>query len=123
MLEIALQGQPNRVWNQFTPNSVSANRVNKDDVVFPRKNYWYLKSKTWGQVAVGHNGMATFHLFDDADPTMTRNVDDAEGPPSFMSALLIRCNGQFIHNLRWTEVMRLQQLDARRRGAAIHHAL
>jgi hypothetical protein len=106
VLEIALQGQPNKEWNQFTPDSTSVNPVNKDDVVFPRKNYWYLKSKRLGQLAVGHNGMATFHLLDDADPTMARNVDDAEGPPIFMSAFLIRSNGQFINNLRWTEVMR-----------------
>jgi hypothetical protein len=106
LLEIALQSEPNREWNQFTPDSVSANPVNQDDAVFPRKNYWYLKSKRLGQVAVGHNGMATFHLLDDADPTMTRNVDDAEGPPIFMSAFLIRSDGRFVNNLRWTDVMR-----------------
>ena len=58
-----------------------------------RKSYWFLKSKQLGQVAVGLNGMATYHLLDDADPTMTRNVDDAEGPPIFMSAFFIRSNG------------------------------
>jgi hypothetical protein len=67
-----------------------------------RKSYWFLKSKQLGQVA----GMATCHLLDDADSTLTRNVDDAEGPPIFMSAFLIRSNGNFVNNLRWPDVLR-----------------
>lgn len=106
LLEIAVQGHPNREWNQFTSNSVSSNPLNKDGVAFPRKSYWFLKSMRLGQVAVGLNGMATYHLLDDADPTLSRNVDDAEGPPIFMSAFLIRSNGLFVNNLRWTDVIR-----------------
>jgi Gram-negative porin len=106
LLEIAVQGHPNREWNQFTSNSVSSNPNNKDDATFPRKSYWFLKSKTYGQIAIGLNGMATYHLLDDADPTLTRNVDDAEGPPIFMSAFLIRSNGLFVNNLRWVDVLR-----------------
>jgi porin-like protein len=106
LLEIAVQGHPNREWNQFTSNSVSSNPVNKDDAAFPRKSYWFLKSKTYGQIAIALNGMATFHLLDDTDPTMTRNIDDAEGPPIFMSAFLIRSNGNFVNKLTWPNILR-----------------
>ena len=85
---------------------MSSNPINKDDVAFVRKSYWYLKSKRLGRVAVGLNKMATYHLLDDADPTLSRNVDDAEGPPIFMSAFLIRSNGNFVNNLRWPDVLR-----------------
>lgn len=55
---------------------------------------------------MGLNGMATYHLLDDADPTMTRNIDDAEGPAIFQGAFLIRSNGNFVNNLRWSDVLR-----------------
>ena len=85
---------------------MSSNPINKDDVAFVRKSYWYLKSKRLGRVAVGLNKIASYHLLDDADPTLSRNVDDAEGPPIFMSAFLIRSNGNFVNNLRWPDVLR-----------------
>jgi hypothetical protein len=44
-------------------------------------------------------------MLDDADATLTRNVDDGEGPPIFISAFLIRCNGNFVNNLRWPDVL------------------
>ena len=106
LLEIAIQGHVANRWNQLTDSSVSPNPINRDDVTFVRKSNWYLKSKRLGQVAVGLNGMATYHLLDDADPTLTRNVDDAEGPPIFMSAFLIRSNGNFVSNLTWPNVLR-----------------
>ena len=106
LLEIAIQGHVANQWNQLTDSSVSPNPINRDDVTFVRKSNWYLKSKRLGQVAVGLNGMATYHLLDDADPTLTRNVDDAEGPPIFMSAFLIRSNGNFVNNLTWPNVLR-----------------
>ena len=103
---------------------VSSNPINKDDVAFVRKSYWYLKSKRLGQVAVGLNEMATYHLLDDADPTLSRNVDDAEGPPIFMSAFLIRSNGNFVNNLRWPDVLRgFNNSTPRRRRAAQQRAL
>ena len=35
--------------------------------VIVRKSNWFIKSKTYGQIAVGQNGTATYHLLDDAD--------------------------------------------------------
>jgi hypothetical protein len=37
---------------------------------------------------------------------MTRNIDDAEGPAIFQGAFLIRSNGNFVNNLRWSDVLR-----------------
>ncbi len=75
-----------------------------------RKSNWFLKSKTFGQVSVGLNGTATYHLLDDADPTLTRNVDDAEGAAIYMSAFQLRANGlpisPGIFPLRWTDALR-----------------
>ncbi len=106
LLEIAVQGHVSNQWNQFTDKSQSANPINGDYRQFVRKSYWFLKSKQFGQVAVGLNGMATYHLLDDADSTLTRNVDDAEGPPIFMSAFFIRSNGNLVNNLTWPNVLR-----------------
>jgi len=46
-LEIGLQGNPSSQFNQLLPN--------------------YIKSSRLGQIAVGLNGTATYHLLDDAD--------------------------------------------------------
>jgi predicted porin len=106
LLEIAVQGHVSSQWNQRTDWSSSSNPTNQDYKTFDRKSYWFIKSKRFGQVAVGLNGMATYHLLDDADPTLTRNVDDAEGPPIFMSNFFIRSNGNFVNNLRWPDILR-----------------
>ena len=43
-----------------------------------RKSSWFLKSKTYGKLTVGHDGSSTYHLLDDADFTNTRYYADAE---------------------------------------------
>jgi hypothetical protein len=50
--------------------------------------------------------MATYHLLDDADPTLTRNVNDIEGAGVFLAAFRLRHDGQYVGNLRWTDVLR-----------------
>jgi hypothetical protein len=50
--------------------------------------------------------MATYHLLDDADPTLTRNVNDVEGAGVFLAAFRLRHDGQYVGNLRWTDVLR-----------------
>ena len=101
-----MQTHVSNQWSQLTDKSFSGNPANEDDRQFVRKSYWFLKSKRFGQVAVGLNGMATYHLLDDADPTLTRNVDGAEGPPIFMSQFFIRSNGNFVNGLKWPDVLR-----------------
>ncbi len=109
-LEIGLQGHPQNQWNQAGPSSSNLNPNNGDNQLLVRKSYWYVKSNQLGQVAVGQNGTATYHLLDDADPTLTRNVDDAEGAAIYQSAFQLRHNGQPIGSptgpLRWNDALR-----------------
>ena len=94
VLEIGTQGHPSNQWNQNGPSSASANPNNQDNQLLVRKSNWFIKSKELGQVAVGLNGTATYHLLDDADPTLTRNVDDAEGAAIYQSGFFIRSGGR-----------------------------
>ena len=48
--------------------------------------------------------MATYHLLDDADPTLTRNVNDVEGVGVFLAAFKLRNDGA---------VYRRSQVDGR----------
>jgi predicted porin len=109
-LEIGVQGHPSNQWNQLSPNSANLNSSNGDNGLIVRKSNWFIKSKTFGQVAVGQNGTATYHLLDDADPLLTRNVDDAEGAAIFLSAFQLRSNGLALGGsnvpLRWTDILR-----------------
>lgn len=108
LLEIGVQGHPSNQWNQNSPSSSSSNPNNQDNQLLVRKSYWYVKSQEWGQVAVGQNGTATYHLLDDADFTLTRNVDDAEGAAIYLSQFQLRSNGLPIGSpaLRWTDALR-----------------
>jgi predicted porin len=110
ILEVGVQGNPSNQWNQRSPSSSSLNPANQNNALLIRKSNWYLKSKTYGQIAVGQNGTATYHLLDDADPLLTRNVDDAEGAAIFQSAFELRHNGNPIGGsnvpLRWTDALR-----------------
>jgi len=108
ILEIGLNGHPSNQWNQASPNSSNFNPNNLDNSLLVRKSNWYLKSKTYGQIAVGQNGTATYHLLDDADPLLTRNVNDAEGAAIFLSQFQLRHNGVAIGGtpLRWTDALR-----------------
>jgi predicted porin len=85
ILEIGVQGAPSNQWNQASSQSINLNPSNGNNALLIRKSNWFIKSKTFGQIAVGLNGTATYHLLDDADPLLTRNVDDAEGAAIFLS--------------------------------------
>ena len=90
ILEIGSRVSPSNQWNQLSPNSANLNPSNGDNGLIVRKSNWFIKSKTFGQVAVGQNGTATYHLLDDADPLLTRNVDDAEGAAIFCPRSILR---------------------------------
>jgi len=66
-----------------------------------RKSYWYLKSKKYGEVAVGLNGTATYHAIDDADATNTRNVSDYQAPGAYMGGFIDPASG-----LAWSTILR-----------------
>lgn len=106
ILEVGIAGRASSQWDQSSIRSTSLNPANQGDSAIVRKSNWFIKNKHLGQVAVGLNAMATYHLLDDADSTLTRNVDDAEGAAVFMSAFRIRVDGQFVHALKWVEVLR-----------------
>jgi predicted porin len=111
ILELGVAASPQNQWNQLTDESTNLNPLNQSGVIV-RKSNWFIKSKTFGQIAVGQNGTATYHLLDDADSTLTRNVDDAEGAAIFQSTFQLRHNGQQIgpaanlNPLRWNDVLR-----------------
>ena len=112
ILEIGVQGAPSNQWNQNSDNSINLNPSNQNNALLIRKSNWYIKSQKLGQIAVGLNGTATYHLLDDADPTLTRNVDDAEGAAIYQSVFELRHNGLPIAapvggaKLRWTDALR-----------------
>ena len=106
LLEIALAGHVSNRWNQIGDKSISFNPAHRDGAVFGRKSFWFIRSKQLGQISVGHLGTSTYHLLDDADATLTRNIDDAEGASIYMSAFLIRSGGSLVNGLRWPDVLR-----------------
>lgn len=106
ILEIGVNGSPSNQWNQFTDGSTSANPANGNGVPIVRKSAWYLKNKALGQLAVGQTGTATYHLLDDADPLLTRNVNDAEGAAIYLSQFRLKSAGSLVGTLRWTDALR-----------------
>lgn len=105
-LEVGVFGHPSNQWNQDSSASASANPANQEFALTLRKSNWFIKNERLGKLAVGLNATATYHLTDDADATLTRNVDDAEGAAVFMAAFRIRVNGQFVNGLRWSDILR-----------------
>src|SRR5262245_46230131 len=69
-IELGIFGADSKSFSQASEGSANS--------VGMRKAYWFLKSKSYGKVAVGQEGTATYHLLDDADFTLTRNVSDYE---------------------------------------------
>jgi hypothetical protein len=112
VLEIGAQGNPSNQFSQNVDVSHNLNPANQDNALVIRKSNWFVKNERLGQISVGLNGTATYHLLDDADSTLTRNVDDAEGAAIYMSAFQLRHNGVQIgpssvaFPLRWSDVMR-----------------
>ncbi len=99
-IEIGIVGNASNKWDQTSPGIGSG-------AFTLRKSYWFLKSKTYGQVSVGLNGTATYHLLDDADGTNTRNYSDAEAASVAQGAFIIRSNGVLnAAGLKWSDVER-----------------
>jgi hypothetical protein len=109
ILELGISDNPGNQYDQNGDVSSNPNPANQSAVII-RKSNWFLKNKNWGQVAVGLNGTATYHLLDDADPTLTRNVDDAEGAAIFLGRFFLRSGGAPVvsgaNTLRWSDALR-----------------
>jgi predicted porin len=111
VLEIGVVGNNSNKWDQFSPSGTAASNLggattSTNGLLTIRKSNWYLKSKTYGQVAVGLNGMATYHLIDDADGANTRNVSDYQADGSFQGAFFVRRADGTLANVRWSDMMR-----------------
>ena len=98
-LEIGINGAASNQFSQDSPDGVTPNTLTT------RHAHWFLKSKTYGKLAVGLNGTATYHLLDDADAANTRNYDDAEAAPVALAQFKIRVNGAFVNNLQWRDIL------------------
>jgi predicted porin len=98
-LELGVQDDPSSGFSQAAPESARSNSLNV------RQSHWYLKSKTFGKLAVGLNGMATYHLLDDTDITATRNYEDDEGDAVALGAFQIRVDRNFVGSTKWTDIM------------------
>jgi predicted porin len=97
-IEIGLLGADSKSFSQVSDGNANS--------LSTRKAYWFIKSKSYGKVEVGQEGTATYHLLDDADFTLTRNISDYEAAGVAMGKFKIRSNGQFVNGILWTDVLR-----------------
>ncbi len=64
-----------------------------------------MKSKELGKVTVGRFDTATYHLIDNVDTLLTRNVSDFEAAGVAIGAFKIRQNGAYSGTTTWINVM------------------
>jgi predicted porin len=76
ILEIGLWGANSSQFNQDTTGSSTGTNANNS--LTTRKSAWFIKSKEYGKVTVGKFDTATYHLIDNVDTLLTRNVSDYE---------------------------------------------
>ena len=68
-----------------------------------RKSAWFLKSKDLGKLTVGKYDTATYHLLDNLDTTLTRNVSDFEAAGVALGAFKTRSGG--VLGAKWIDFM------------------
>ena len=68
-----------------------------------RKSAWFLTSKTFGKLSMGRFDTATYHLIDNLDSSLTRNVADFEAVGVALGAFKTRING--VAGAKWIDVM------------------
>lgn len=94
ILEIGTNGKGSKSFSQDTAGTGG---------VSVRKSAWFVKSKELGKVTVGLFDTATYHLIDNVDTTLTRNVSDYEAAGVALGAFTIRNNGA--PGAKWTDFM------------------
>ena len=95
ILEIGANGSGSKGFSQSSDG---------DSAISLRKSAWFVKSKDLGKVTVGRYDTATYHLIDNLDTTLTRNVSDFEATGVALGSFLTRTGG-VISTKKWTDVM------------------
>jgi len=85
ILEIGLNGADSKAFSQTSTGS-------KNDLTV-RKTAWFIKSDQLGKVTVGRFDTATYHLIDNVDTLLTRNVSDYEASVVGIGAFKTRIKG------------------------------
>jgi predicted porin len=96
ILEIGANGHGSKSFSQDTLGTTGDVKV--------RKSAWYVSSKTLGKITVGEYDTATYHLIDNLDSTLTRNVSDFEAAGVALGAFKTRVNG-VLTSTTWINLM------------------
>ncbi|MGE3228338.1 MAG: porin [Hyphomicrobium sp.] len=97
ILEIGLNGADSKTFSQASDGT--GNNLQH------RKSAWFVKSKDLGKLTVGKFDPATYHLIDNVDMLLTRNVSDYEAAGVAIGAFQIRTGGNPVGTTRWIDIM------------------
>jgi predicted porin len=98
VLEIGLNGADSKQFSQ--------DDIGDDNIVSDRKTSWFVKSKDLGKLLVGRDASATYHLLDNIDFTLTRNVSDAEATGVYLANFQLRDGGAPVGaGVKWGDIM------------------
>ncbi|MFA5952373.1 MAG: porin, partial [Hyphomicrobium sp.] len=92
VLEIGVNGSGSRTFTQDGQGG---------SAISVRKSAWFVKSKTLGKLTVGRFDTATYHLIDNVDTTLTRNVSDFETAGIALQNWSTRVGG--VRGARWID--------------------
>ncbi|MEQ1652194.1 MAG: porin [Hyphomicrobium sp.] len=95
ILEVGANGAGSKSFDQDNAGGTA---------VTVRKSAWFVKSKEFGKVTVGRFDTATYHLIDNVDTTLTRNVSDFEAAGIAIAAFKTRVGG-VLSKTKWTDLM------------------
>ncbi len=95
ILEIGANGAGSKSFSQD---------VDGDTAITVRKSAWFVKSKDLGKLTVGKYDTATYHIVDNVDTTLTRNVSDFEAAGIALGAFKTRSNG-VLNAATWLQFM------------------
>jgi predicted porin len=87
IVEIGLWGANSSQFSQDALGGAANNTLTT------RKTAWFIKSKDYGKVTVGRFDTATYHLIDNVDTLLTRNVSDFEAGVVGLGAFKTRIQG------------------------------
>ena len=94
ILEVGTVGGASKTFSQTSDDGTNAITV--------RKSAWFVKSKDLGKVTLGKFDPSTYHLIDNVDTLLTRNVSDYEAAGVGIGAFFTRSNG--IAGPKWSDL-------------------